>query len=472
MGVKNPREAVELVKQKHAKFVDLRFTDTRGKEQHLTITQDAVDEKLFDEGRIIDGSSIAGWQDISCSDMIILPDVETAVMDPFYQERTLVMRCNVIDPDTMQGYERDPRVAALRAEQYLKSTGIADHAFFGPEPEFFILDDVKWRLDSSEVSFKIDSREAAWNSATHYEEGNLGHRPRVKGGYFPVPPVDSSQNLRSAMALILQNMGLSVEVHHHEVATGNQNEIGTAYHSLVKKADELQILKYVVHNVAHAYGKTATFMPKPLVGDNGNGMHMHVSLAKDGENLFVGDEYSGLSKTAMHFMGGVLQHSQALNAFTNPTTNSFKRLVPGFEAPVMLAYSARNRSAAIRVPFTKTPKHKRIEIRYPDPAANPYLSFAAILMAGIDGIKKETHPGEAMEKNLYKLSDEECTKIPRLCTSLRQALDALQDDHEFLTQGDVFTQDLIEGFVGLKMEDVKRLWSTTHPVEFDMYYSV
>jgi glutamine synthetase len=421
---------------------------------------------------MFDGSSISGWKGINESDMILMPDTSTAMMDPFMEEPTLIIRCDIIEPNTMQGYERDPRSLAKRAEAYLKSTGIADTAYFGPEAEFFIFDDIRWGADISGCFVKIDSEEASWNTEKVYEGGNLGHRPTVKGGYFPVPPVDSQQDIRSAMCLAMEEMGLIVETHHHEVATAGQNEIGMKFNTLMKKADELQIYKYCVHNVAHAYGKTATFMPKPIVGDNGSGMHVHQSLAKDGKNLFSGNEYGGLSQIALYYIGGIIKHARALNAITNPLTNSYKRLVPGFEAPVMLAYSARNRSASIRIPYVPNPKARRIEVRFPDPGANPYLAFAAMMMAGLDGIQNKIHPGEASDKDLYDLPPEEEKKIPTVCHALDQALDALDKDREFLTKGGVFTNDLIDAYIELKMQDVTRFRMTTHPIEFDMYYSV
>jgi len=465
-------DVLKMIKDKKVKFVDFRFTDTRGKEQHVTVPASTIDESLFADGKMFDGSSIAGWKGIQESDMILMPDASTAIMDPFFEEPTLNLRCDVVEPSTMQGYERDPRSLAKRAEAYLKSTGIADTAFFGPEAEFFILDDVRWGADMSGSFVKIDSEEASWNTEKVYEGGNLGHRPMVKGGYFPVPPVDSQQDIRSAMCLAMEEMGLSIETHHHEVATAGQNEIGMLFNTLVKKADELQIYKYCVHNVAHSYGKTATFMPKPIVGDNGSGMHVHQSLAKDGKNLFTGNGYGGLSDTALFYIGGIIKHARALNAFTNSTTNSYKRLVPGFEAPVMLAYSARNRSASIRIPFVPNPKARRIEVRFPDSAGNPYFTFAAMMMAGLDGIQNKIHPGEAMDKDLYDLPPEEEKKIPTVCHALDQALAALDKDRDFLTRGGVFTNDLIDAYIGLKMAEVTRLRMTTHPVEFDMYYSV
>ncbi len=465
-------DVLKTIKDNEVKYVDLRFTDTKGKEQHVTIPASVVDEGFFDDGKMFDGSSIAGWKGINESDMILMPDASTAVMDPFFQDSTLILRCNIVEPSTGQGYERDPRSVAMRAEEYMKSTGIADEAFFGPEPEFFIFDDVRWAADMQGAFYEIDSDEASWNSEKVFEGGNIGHRPTVKGGYFPVPPVDSVHDVRAAMCEVLGEMGVEVEVHHHEVATAAQCEIGTKYDSLVRRADMNQILKYVVQNVAHNYGKTATFMPKPLVGDNGNGMHVHQSLAKGGENIFAGDGYGGLSETALYYIGGIIKHAKALNAFTNASTNSYKRLVPGFEAPVMLAYSARNRSASIRIPYESNPKATRIEVRFPDPTANPYLAFSAMLMAGLDGIKNKLHPGDAMDKDLYDLPPEEEKAIPQVAHSLDQALAALDADRDFLTTGDVFTNDMIDGYIDLKMEEVTTLRMSTHPVEFDMYYSL
>lgn len=462
---------MKLIEENEVRFIDLRFTDPKGKEQHVSIPVSQVDSNLFETGKMFDGSSIAGWRGIEKSDMILLPDTETAVLDPFYDETTLNIRCDVVEPNTMLGYERDPRSVARRAEEYLKSTGIADKCYFGPEPEFFLFDDVRWKVDMSGASYSVDSEEAAWNSEKVYEGGNIGHRPGVKGGYFPVPPVDSSQDLRSAMCMVMEQMGLVTEAHHHEVATSNQNEIATRFNTLVKKADEMQILKYVVHNVAHIYGKTATFMPKPVVGDNGSGMHIHQSLEKDGQNIFAGDQYAGLSEIALYYIGGIFKHARALNAFANSTTNSYKRLVPGFEAPVLLAYSALNRSASIRVPHVSSPKGRRIEVRFPDSAGNPYLTFTAMMMAGLDGIKNKIHPGDPMEKDLYDLPPEELKDIPTVSASLEQALENLASDRQFLLEGGVFTDSVIDSYIELKMQEVTRLRMTTHPVEFDMYYS-
>lgn len=453
------------------RFIDFRFTDTRGKEQHVSIPAHRLNEDSFTQGQMFDGSSVAGWKGINESDMILMPDPTTAVMDPFTDEPTLNITCNIVEPATGQGYERDPRSIAIRAETYLRATGIADTAFFGPENEFFVFDDVKWTTEMGHCSYQIDSEEATWNSGKAYETGNIGHRPGVKGGYFPVPPVDSLHDIRSAMCLALEEMGLTTEVHHHEVATAGQCEIGVAFNTLVRKADQVQILKYCVHNVAHSYGKTATFMPKPLVGDNGNGMHVHMSLARDGLNLFAGEGYGGLSEIALFYIGGVIKHAKAINAFANAATNSYKRLVPGFEAPVMLAYSSRNRSASIRIPYVANPRGRRIEVRFPDSTANPYLAFSALLMAGIDGIRNQIHPGDAMDKDLYDLAPEVEKSIPQVAFSLDQAMEALDADRDFLKAGGVFTDDAIDGYLDLKDEEVQRLRMATNPVEFDMYYS-
>ena len=463
---------LNLIKEIEARWVDLRFTDTRGKEQHVTIPSKEVDEDFFEDGKMFDGSSIAGWKGINESDMILMPDDNASLVDPFTDDTTVIVRCNVVEPSTMQGYDRDPRSVAQRAEEYLKSTGIGDTAFFGPEPEFFVFDDIKWHVDMSGASYQIHSEEAAWVSNHQFDEGNIGHRPGVKGGYFPVPPVDSLHDIRAAMCTAMEQMGLDVEVHHHEVGTAGQCEIGVKFNTLVTKGDEVQVLKYCVHNVAHAYGKTATFMPKPVVGDNGSGMHVHQSISKDGENVFAGDGYAGLSETALYYIGGIIKHARALNAFTNASTNSYKRLVPGFEAPVMLAYSARNRSASIRIPYEPSPRGKRVEVRFPDPTANPYLAFAAMLMAGLDGIQNKIHPGDAADKDLYDLPPEEGKAIPTVAATFDQALDALDADREFLTAGGVFSNDMIDAYIELKSDEIERLNMTTHPVEFDMYYSV
>ncbi len=468
-------DVLKLMKENDVKFVDLRFTDTRGKEQHVTVPAHVVLEDgdaWFENGHAFDGSSIAGWKGIQASDMLLMADPSTANIDPFFDEPTLILSCDVVDPADGKGYDRCPRSVAKRAEAYLKASGLGDVAYFGPEPEFFIFDSVTWGYDMSGCHVKVNAEEAAWSSSESYDGSNTGHRPRVKGGYFPVPPVDSAQDIRSAMVLTLEEMGVPVEVHHHEVATAGQNEIGTKFSTLTQRADWTQILKYVVHNVAHSYGKTATFMPKPIVGDNGSGMHVHQSIWKDGVNLFAGDGYAGLSDFAIYYIGGIIKHAKALNAITNPGTNSYKRLVPHYEAPVKLAYSAKNRSASIRIPHVSSPKGRRIEARFPDPLANPYLCFAALMMAGLDGVQNKIHPGDPADKNLYDLPPEEDKLIPTVCSSLEEALDALDKDREFLTRGGVFSNDWIDAYLELKMQDVNLTRMTTHPVEFDMYYSL
>ena len=461
-----------LIEEHEVGFVDLRFCDTRGKEQHVTVPVNTINDEFFENGKMFDGSSISGWKGIDESDMLLMPDTETAVIDPFYDEATLDLRCDVLEPTTMQGYERCPRSLAKRAEAYLQSTGIADSAYFGPEPEFFIFDEARWSDNLNSAFYEIDSEEGHWNNDKLMDGPNHGHRPGVKGGYFPVPPVDSLQNVRTAICMALQDMGQTVEVHHHEVATGGQAEIGTKFKTLVTKADELLTLKYCAMNVAQGYGKTVTFMPKPLVGDNGNGMHVHQSLGKDGQNLFSGDKYGGLSDLALHYIAGIFKHARALNAFTNSGTNSYKRLVPGFEAPVLLAYSARNRSASCRIPWIANPQGRRVEIRFPDSCGNPYFMFAAMMMAGLDGIQNRLDPGEPLEKDLYDLTIEEEADIPTVCSSLDQALESLDQDRDFLTAGGVFSDDMIDGYIGLKMDEVTRFRVTTHPVELDMYYSL
>lgn len=466
------KDVIQTIRDRDIEFVDLRFTDFRGKEQHISVPKNIVDEEFFAAGKMFDGSSLAGWKDISSSDMILMPDLSTVKLDPFYDHPTLFLTCDIYDPGTNVGYSRDPRTVAKRAEAHLKTTGIGDTCYFGPEPEFFLFDNVRFGIDMDHVFFHVDSKEAAWNSETIYPEGNMGHRPTVKGGYFPVPPVDSSQDIRSEMCQILSQLGIVVETHHHEVATGNQNEIGTMCDTLTRKADQVMLLKYVVSNVAAAYGKTATFMPKPLVGDNGNGMHCHQSISKDGKNIFAGDTYAGLSDTALYYIGGILKHARALNAFTNSSTNSYKRLVPGFEAPVMLAYAARNRSAAIRIPYVPEEKGRRIEVRFPDACGNPYLAFSAMMMAGLDGIKNKIHPGDPLDVNLYNLPSEEAKKIPVVCGNLIEAIKSLKQDHAFLLEGGVFTEDLIEGWIELKNEEIYRMLSTTHPIEFELYFSL
>jgi len=462
---------LKLIEKEAVKFVDLRFTDIRGKEHHVTFPIARVDRALFEQGKVFDGSSIEGWACIDNSDMILMPIAESAVIDPFCEAKTLNLRCDIYDPQTGGPYERDPRGVAARAEAYLRETGIADQALFGQEFEFFIFDDVRWSLDMKGVSYSVDSNEAAWNTNKKMPGGNMGHRPGVKGGYFPVPPVDSSQALRSEMCEVLGEMGLVPEVHHHEVATSNQNEITTRYNTLLLKADEMQIFKYCVRNVAHDYGCTVTFMPKPVVGDNGSALHCHQSLAKGEKNLFSGEGYAGLSEMALYYVGGLLKHARALNAFTNPATNSYKRLVPGFEAPVKVAYSKSNRSAAVRIPHVSFPQETRIEARFPDPLANPYLALSAMMMAGLDGIKNRIHPGDAMDKNLYELSAAESEQVPSMCASLAEAIEALQADHAFLLEGGVFTESLLTSYIALKQDEIARLNQITHPVEFDMYYS-
>ena len=467
-------KTLSLIKETDAKWVDLRFTDSRGKEQHVTNSVSQIDEDFFENGAMFDGSSIAGWKAINESDMILMPDDETAVVDPFTEETTVNLRCDILEPSTLQGYERDPRSLGKRAEAYLSSTGIGDTAYFGPEAEFFIFDDVKYKADMSGASYEIQSQEAAWMTNADFEGGNLGHRPGIKGGYFPVPPVDSYLDLRNAMCAAMQAMGLTIELHHHEVGTAGQGEISTRFNSLVKQGDELQIYKYCVHNVAYAYGKTATFMPKPLVGDNGNGMHCHQSIWKDGTNIFAGDGYGNLSQEALWYIGGIIKHARAINAFSNASTNSYKRLVPGFEAPLLLVYSARNRSASIRIPYVQggSPNGVRVEVRFGDPTANPYLMFSAMLMAGLDGIANKIEPVGPIDKDLYDLPAEEIKDIPTVASSLDMALASLDADRNFLTQGDVFTNGMIDGYIELKQEEVELLNSTTHPVEFEMYYSV
>jgi glutamine synthetase len=465
-------DVIALIKDKKIKFIDFRFTDTRGKEHHVTVPSHTVKNELFEDGKMFDGSSVGGWKGINDSDMILLPDPSSAVIDLFAEDETLNLRCDVIEPATMQGYDRCPRSLAQRAENYLKSSGVGDDVYFGPENEFFVFDDIRWDDSMKGAFYAIDSAEAAWNSGTEYEEGNTGHRPNVKGGYFPVPPVDSLHDIRSAMCIALDEMGVETEVHHHEVGTAGQCEIGAKYNTLTRKADEVQILKYVIHNVAHSYGKTATFMPKPIVNDNGNGMHVHMSIFKDGKNLFTGDGYGGLSEAALYYIGGIIKHAKAINAFANPATNSYKRLVPGFEAPTILAYSARNRSASIRIPHEANPKARRIEVRFPDSMANPYLCFAALMMAGLDGIKNKIHPGDAMDKDLYDLPPEEEKELNLVAFSLDEALAELDKDREFLKAGDVFSDELIDAYISLMTENVTRLRMTPHPVEFDMYYSL
>jgi glutamine synthetase len=462
----------KLIQENKVEFVDLRFADMLGKQHHVTFPAGAVDDSLFEDGKMFDGSSISGWKGINDSDMVLMPDADSAILDPFASDPTLILTCDVLEPSTMQAYTRCPRSVAKRGEAFLKSTGIADTAFFGPEPEFFIFDSVRWRNDMQGASFEIDSEEAAWSSNRKFDEGNSGHRPGIKGGYFPVPPVDSLQDLRSEMCKVLEACGITVEVHHHEVATAGQCEIGTKFNTLTKKGDELLTMKYIIKNVAHRNGKTATFLPKPIVGDNGSGMHVHQSLAKGGTNLFAGDLYGGLSQTALYYIGGVFKHARAINAFANSTTNSYKRLVPGFEAPVMLAYSARNRSASCRIPFVHSPKARRIEVRFPDPMNTGYLTFTALMMAGLDGILNKIDPGAPADKDLYDLPPEEEKLIPTVCHSLDQALEALDKDRGFLKAGGVFSDDFIDAYIELKMGEVSKFRASTHPIEYQMYYSI
>ncbi len=462
---------LELIKEKDVKYVDFRFTDPRGKWQHIAQPVSTIDEAIFEEGIMFDGSSIAGWKEIHESDMTLMPIASTAQLDPFSAQEQLIVTCDVVEPSTGEGYSRDPRSTAKRAEAYLKYTGIADMAFFGPELEFFVFDDVRFDVSMNHTFYLLDSEEGPYVSGREMEEGNIGHRPPVKGGYFPVPPVDSMSDMRAEMLSVMAEMGIKVEKHHHEVAPA-QNELGIAGAPLLAIADQVQIYKYVVHNVAHSYGKTATFMPKPVFEDNGSGMHVHQSLWKDGKPLFAGGGYADLSDMALYYIGGIIKHARAINAFANPTTNSYKRLVPGFEAPVLLAYSARNRSASCRIPHVSSPKGKRIEVRFPDPAANPYLTFAAMLMAGLDGIENKIHPGDPMDKNLYDLPPEELKDVPTVCNSLRQALEALDADRAFLKKGDVFSDDLIDGYLALKWEEANLVDMTPHPAEFKLYYSV
>ena len=460
-----------LINKHNVKFVILRFTDIQGREHGVSLPASLIDEDLFEDGKMFDGSSVAGWKAINNADMLLMPIPETAVLDPFCNIPTLSLRCNIFEPTTMQRYERDPRSIAIRAENYMRSTEIADEAFFGPEPEFFLFDDVRFGVNNNGNGYQVDDIEGVWNSNQTYAEGNLGYRVSQKGGYCALAPNDSTQDLRSEMCLVLEDYGLEIEAHHHEVATAGQNEIATKFNSLTIKADETQIYKYVVQNMAKANNKTACFMPKPIIGDNGSGMHCNISLSKKGQNLFQGEGYAGLSDTALYFIGGIIKHAKALNAFTNPSTNSYKRLVPGFEAPVLLAYSASNRSASIRIPAVTNPKAIRVEARFPDPTANPYLAFAALLMAGLDGIKNKIHPGDAMDKNLYDLPPEELKDIPTVASSLEDALNNLEQDNEFLIQGNVFTKDFIEAFVTIKRKEVERLNMTPHPIEFEMYYA-
>ncbi|MFB3150007.1 MAG: type I glutamate--ammonia ligase [Alphaproteobacteria bacterium] len=460
-----------MIKEMDVKYVDFRFTDPRGKWQHTAQPANTVDENTFVDGVMFDGSSIAGWCAIEESDMMLLPDADSAVLDPFAAQATLILFCDVLEPVTGQAYSRDPRSTAKQAEAYLKRSGIGDTAYFGPEAEFFVFDDVRFDVSMHHSFYSIGAEEGPWSSGKKFDEGNVGHRPPIKGGYFPVPPVDSLSDLRAEMLTQIAEMGVETEKHHHEVAP-SQNELGVRFQTLVKMADHLQIYKYVVHMVAHAYGKTATFMPKPVIGDNASGMHVHQSIWKGDKPLFAGNAYADLSETALYYIGGISQHARAINAFSNPTTNSYKRLVPGFEAPVLLAYSARNRSAGCRIPYAASPEGKRVEVRYPDPSCNPYLTFAAMLMAGIDGIENKIHPGDPIDKNLYDLPPEELKEVPTVCGSLREALETLDQDRDFLKKGDVFSDDQIDGYLELKWEEVHTVDQTPHPVEFSLYYSV
>ena len=461
---------LKLMKDEEVAYVDIRFTDPRGKLQHVTVVSDLVDEDFLEEGFMFDGSSIAGWKSIDKSDMKLIPDTESVYVDPFYAEKTICIHCNVVEPDTGEAYDRDPRGTAEKAEAYLKSTGIGDTAYFGPEAEFFVFDDVRFQVSVNKVSYQVDAIDGSWNTDAEFEMGNTGHRPGLKGGYFPVNPIDDAQDMRGEMLSTMKRMGMKVDKHHHEVASC-QHELGLIFGTLTTQADEIQKYKYVVHNVAQAYGKSATFMPKPIFGDNGSGMHVNMSIFKDGKPLFAGDKYADLSQEALYFIGGILKHAKSLNAITNPTTNSYKRLVPGFEAPVLRAYSASNRSGAVRIPWAENPKAKRVEARFPDPAANPYLAFAALLMAGLDGIKNKIDPGAASDKDLYDLPPEELAGIPTVCGSLREALNELEADHEYLLQGDVFTKGQLDGYMAIKWEEVYAYEQTPHPIEYKHYYS-
>jgi glutamine synthetase len=465
-----PAEVMAVAKENDVKYIDLRFTDPRGKWQHLTMTTEFVDEDSFTDGIMFDGSSIAGWKAINESDMALIPDATSAVMDPFAAQPVMILFCDVVEPSTGEPYGRDPRSVAKKAEAYLVSSGVGDTVYVGPEAEFFVFDDVRFDVKMNHCFYEFSSDEGPYVTGRIMAEGNAGHRPPIKGGYFPVPPVDSAMDLRAEMVSTMQDMGLRMDKHHHEVAP-SQHELGLTYDTLVRSADFVQIYKYCVHMVAQTYGKTATFMPKPVAGDNGSGMHTHQSIWKDGKPTFAGSGYADLSDTALYYIGGIIKHARAINAFTNPTTNSYKRLIPGFEAPVLLAYSARNRSASCRIPFVSSPKGKRVEVRFPDATANPYLGFAAMLMAGLDGIQNKIHPGEAMDKNLYDLPPEELLNVPTVCGSLREALDSLNADRDFLKRGDVFSDDLIDGYIELKWEEVYNFEHTPHPVEWQMYYS-
>ncbi len=461
---------MNLIKENDIQYVDLRFTDPRGKWQHTAQHVSTIDEDFFENGIMFDGSSIAGWKAINESDMTLMPNPDTAVMDPFTAQPQLIIFCDVLEPSTGQPYERCPRSIAKKALAYMGSAGIGDTAYFGPEAEFFVFDDVRFEATMNRSFYEIDSDEGPYNSGEILEGGNIGHRPGIKGGYFPVPPVDSGTDIRAEMVSVMTQMGLPMEKHHHEVAP-SQHELGIKFNTLLKAADNQQIYKYVVHMVAHQYGKTATFMPKPVAGDNGSGMHTHQSIWKDGKPLFAGSGYADLSETALYYIGGIIKHARAINAFTNPSTNSYKRLIPGFEAPVLLAYSSRNRSASCRIPYAASPNGKRVEVRFPDATANPYLAFSAMLMAGLDGIENKIHPGDPMDKDLYDLPPEELEGVPTVSRSLRMSMEALDGDRDFLKRGDVFTDDAIEGYLGLKDEECLAFEEAPHPVEFSMYYS-
>ena len=468
---KTADELIAAMKEHDVRHVDFRFTDPKGKGHHITQYHTTVDDDLLTDGVMFDGSSIEGWKDISQSDMIMAPDVTTAVLDPFAAEPTMIVVCDILEPSTGQSYDRDPRGIARKAMAYVETSGVGDTVFMGPEAEFFMFDDVRFEVQGHTASYKLDSAEGPYNSNREYEDGNPGHRPGPKGGYVPVQPVDPASDIRAEMVTIMAQMGIDVEKHHHEVAP-SQHELGVKFNTLLAAADDLQTYKYVVQQVAHSYGKSATFMPKPIAGDIGSGMHVHQSIWKDGKPTFAGNGYADLSENCLFYIGGIIKHAKALNAFTNPSTNSYKRLVPGFEAPVLLAYSSRNRSASCRIPYVTNPKGKRVEVRFPDPSANPYLAFSAMLMAGLDGIRNKIHPGDPMDKNLYDLPPEELQGVPTVCGSLREALESLGDDMDFLMQGDVFTKDMIEGYMDLKWRDVHAFEQAPHPIEFQMYYSV
>ena len=465
------KQVLDFITEQDVKYVDLRFTDPRGKWQHTAQTVETIDKGVFKDGFQFDGSSISGWRDINESDMLLMPDSTTAVLDPFTAQTTLILFCNIHEPTTGQPYSRDGRSVARKAEAYLKSSGVGDTAYFGPEAEFFVFDDVRFDVSMNHTFYEIDSDEGPYASGKVFEEGNIGHRPGIKGGYFPVPPVDSQSDLRAEMVTVMSEMGMNMEKHHHEVAP-SQAEIGLKFDTLTRTADNLQIYKYVTHMVAHAYGKTATFMPKPVAGDNGSGMHTHQSIFKGGKPVFAGSGYADLSETALYYIGGIIKHAKAVCAFSNATTNSYKRLIMGFEAPVLLAYSALNRSAGCRIPYDSSPNGKRVEVRYPDSSGNPYLTFASMLMAGLDGIENKIHPGDPIDKDLYDLSPKELKDIPTVSGSLREALDALDADRDFLKAGDVFTDDLIDSYIELKYEEIYKFEHAPHPVEFEMYYSV